>query len=124
MSPSRLLKKSSEPASPSVVSHASGRELKEGSQFLSQGAETLFIRKWVFPHPTRPGAKEGRGVKSSHLVRTAPVSLPRKSRPSQIHSALSLSLLPPFWSLLSTGSEKPADGVGDRRRDDTDCHAL
>jgi hypothetical protein len=32
-SPSRLLKKSSRPASPSVVSPASGRELKEGSQF-------------------------------------------------------------------------------------------
>jgi hypothetical protein len=31
---SRLLKKSSQPASPSVVSPASGRELKEGSQLL------------------------------------------------------------------------------------------
>jgi hypothetical protein len=41
---SRLLKKSSQPASPSVVSPASGRELKEGSQFY-RSVRKAFISK-------------------------------------------------------------------------------
>src|SRR6266851_137080 len=75
VTPSRLLKESSQPAPPSVFSPASRRELshphpgplpqpsgrgrqRKGATYgrkpvLSQGAETFFIRKWVFPHPAR-----------------------------------------------------------------------
>src|SRR5260370_27060146 len=42
---SRLLKESSQAASPSVFSPASGRELKEGSQFYRRARKHFFIRK-------------------------------------------------------------------------------
>ncbi len=65
---SSLLKKSSQPASPSVVSPASGRELKEGSQLLLTVLRPMHQQLPLAPlsqHPARGLCSEAIGVKKS-----------------------------------------------------------